>query len=70
MPLPLFAAEIDPRAAVRLSREHDAARWVSLAEARRRVLWESQRRGFDAVRREVLSSRRLAAALEVRPRRV
>jgi hypothetical protein len=34
------------------------------------VLWESQRRGFDAVRREVLGRRDLAAALEVTRGRV
>lgn len=68
--LPLFAAEVPARAAVRLSDEHDAAKWVTPAEAKRRVVWESQRRGFDAVRREVLAIPRLAAALEVRPARV
>jgi len=69
VPLPLFAAELDARAKVRLSREHDAAKWVTLAAAKRWVLWESQRRGFEAVRREVLTNARLAAALEVRPKR-
>ena len=63
--LPLFAAEVAARAAVRLSREHDASRWVSAAEAARRVLWESQRRGLEAVRREVLRGGRLQAALEI-----
>ena len=70
VPLPLFAAEVDARANVKLSREHDAAKWVTLAAAKRGVLWESQRRGFDAVKREVLASKALAAALEVRARRV
>ena len=68
--LPLFVAEVGPRATARLSREHDAAKWVGLAEAKRRVLWEAQRRGLEAVRREVLASPRLAAALEVHPVRV
>ena len=68
--LPLFAAEVGAAAKVRLSREHDGASWVSLAAAKRKVLWESQRRGFDAVRREVLTRKRLAEALTVKPRRV
>ena len=68
--LPLFAAEVDARQAVRLSHEHDAAAWLGSREAARRVLWESQRRGLEAVRREVLGSARLASALEVTPRRV
>ena len=68
--LPLFAAEVEARARVKLSPEHDAAVWVGIAEAKRRVLWEAQRRGLEAVRREVLANPRLAAALEVRPARV
>jgi len=68
--VPLFAAEVEARAAVRLSREHDAARWLDRRAAKRAVLWVSQQRGFDAVRREVLGSRALAAALEVRGGRV
>jgi len=68
--VPLFAAEVDARARVALSREHDAARWVRRRDAERRVLWESQRRGFAAVQREVLAGGALAAALEVRAGRV
>jgi 8-oxo-dGTP pyrophosphatase MutT (NUDIX family) len=68
--LPLFAAELDATARVRLSGEHDASRWVGIGEARRRVVWEAQRRGLDAVRREVIANARLAAALEVRAGRV
>ena len=64
--LPLFAAEVSSSARVKLSREHDDAKWTTLADAARRVLWESQRRGFEAVRREVLTDARLADALEVR----
>ena len=63
--LPLFAAEISPAARVTLSREHDASKWVKAGEAAKRVLWESQRRGFEAVKREVLSEARLADALEL-----
>ena len=63
--LPLFAAEVERAARVRLSQEHEAASWVSAREAARRVLWETQRRGLEAVRREVLGSSRLAKALEV-----
>jgi dATP pyrophosphohydrolase len=70
MALPLFAAEVDPRRTVRLSREHVAAAWLGAPEAARRVLWETQRRGLAAVRREVLASPRLAKALEVTPKRV
>lgn len=63
--LPLFAIEIDPKASVRLSPEHDAFAFVSAGEAARRVLWTSQRRGLSAVRAEVLRFGRLARELEV-----
>ncbi|TMQ52191.1 MAG: NUDIX domain-containing protein [Candidatus Eisenbacteria bacterium] len=63
--LPLFAAEVDPKASVTLSREHDASAFVSPREAGRRFLWESQRRGLEVLGREVLRGGALARALEV-----
>jgi dATP pyrophosphohydrolase len=66
--LPLFAAELAPGDVVRLSAEHDAFAWVSPAAARRRVLWEAQRRGLDAVQREVWNGGPLADALDVSQR--
>jgi dATP pyrophosphohydrolase len=63
--LPLFAAEIGAHEQVRLSREHDAFRFLTAPAAARRYLWEAQRRGLAAVRREVLERPRLAAALEI-----
>ncbi len=65
MVLPLFAAEVKPAARIRLSHEHDAHRFTSAATAGRLYLWESQRRGLEAVKREVLSRPRLARALEL-----
>jgi 8-oxo-dGTP pyrophosphatase MutT (NUDIX family) len=52
--LPLYAAEVEPGAKVRLSREHDAFRWRSLRSAGRDFAWETQRRALAAVEREVL----------------
>uniref|UniRef100_A0A832I217 NUDIX domain-containing protein n=1 Tax=Eiseniibacteriota bacterium TaxID=2212470 RepID=A0A832I217_UNCEI len=66
--LPLFAAEAPQEARVARSREHDAHAWLSARAAGARFLWEAQRRGLEAVRREVLARPRLAAALEVTPR--
>jgi dihydroneopterin triphosphate diphosphatase len=63
--LPLFAAELRATDCVRLSREHDAARFVGVREAARRFLWDSQRRGLDAVRREVLRGGTLERALRI-----
>jgi len=63
--LPLFAAEIGPRDIVRLSREHDAMRFASARTAARLYLWDTQRRGLEAVRREVLGAKPLSRALAV-----
>lgn len=66
--LPLFAAEIGRKDLVILSREHDAFRFLGARAAGSRYLWESQRKGLAAVRREVLARPELARALEVKPR--
>jgi dATP pyrophosphohydrolase len=63
--LPLYAAEVRWGAKVTISEEHEAARFLPRGEAVRRFLWESQRRGLEAVRREVLRGGPLAEALEV-----
>lgn len=65
MALPLFAAEAAAAARVRISGEHDAYAWLSARAAGNRFLWEAQRAGLAAVRREVLLRPRLARALEV-----
>lgn len=63
--LPLFAAEVEPGAAVRLSREHDSFRFTTLATAGARFLWEAQRLACDQIRRQVLPAGDLARALEI-----
>ncbi len=62
---PRFAAEVQPHDTVRLSREHTASAFLPAAEAGGRYLWESQRRGLEDVKRQVLRGGPLAAALEV-----
>ena len=62
---PRFAAETGPGDTVRLSPEHTDWAFLTEAEAGRRYLWESQRRGLEDVKRQVLHGGPLAAALEV-----
>ena len=62
---PRFVAEIGPREAVRLSDEHTESAFLPAAAAGRRYLWESQRRGLEEAKRQVLRGGPLAAALEV-----
>jgi 8-oxo-dGTP pyrophosphatase MutT (NUDIX family) len=65
---PRFVAETGPDATVRLSREHVDWAFLPAAEAGRRYLWESQRRGLEDVKRQILRGGPLAAALEVTER--
>ena len=60
-----FAAEIPAGAAVRRSREHSADGFVTAREAARRFLWDSQRGGLAAVRRQILRGGPRARALEI-----
>jgi 8-oxo-dGTP pyrophosphatase MutT (NUDIX family) len=43
----VFAARVRPGATVRLSHEHDDARWLSADEARALVVWPAYRRAID-----------------------
>lgn len=53
--VPVFAAEVAWTDPVHLSHEHDRYAFVSLAQARRRVLWSTQRQAITALESEVLS---------------
>ena len=64
--LPLLAAEVGPRDVIRLSREHTEWRFVSAAAAARLYLWDSQREGLEALRRQILPGGPRASALELR----
>ena len=61
----MFAAEVKAGDRVKLSREHTDSAFLAPAAAGRRFLWESQRRGLESVRREVLRGGALARALEI-----
>jgi 8-oxo-dGTP pyrophosphatase MutT (NUDIX family) len=65
--LPLFAAEVGARSRVSLSDEHDAFAFLSPVQAGRRFLWDSQRRGIESLKRQVLAGGALAKSLEIRP---
>jgi len=50
---------------VKLSKEHSEWRFVSAGTAARLYLWDSQREGLDAVRRQILPGGARARALEL-----
>ena len=47
--IPVFVAFVDPKAPVRLSREHDSFEWLTLGAARQRFAWPRERRALDDV---------------------
>jgi dATP pyrophosphohydrolase len=60
-----FAAELDSRAEIQLSREHTAYRFMTAEEAARSFLWDSQRAGLAEARRLVARGGERARALEI-----
>ena len=46
----VFAAHVRPDVEPRLSHEHDAARWLSPAEARERVIWPAYREAIERMK--------------------
>jgi len=60
--VPVFAAEVAWADPVQLSHEHDRYAFVTPAEARRRVLWATQRQAIDALGEELFSPGLIASA--------
>jgi dATP pyrophosphohydrolase len=63
--VPVFAAEVAWTDPVHLSDEHDRYAFVPPAEARKRVLWATQRSAMAALRDEVLSGSAGSAARDI-----
>ena len=53
---PVFTAEIDPAAGVRLSGEHEGFRWVDAEHAPGEFMWPNQRRALREIMEEVISA--------------
>jgi hypothetical protein len=49
---------VDPRAELVVSHEHDDARWLPLADARREVVWPGYREALDRVAFDLLDPER------------
>ena len=54
--LPVFAAQIAPRAKVILDAEHDDYRWVDLADVGAHFVWRVQRQAIDIIEQEILGT--------------
>jgi dATP pyrophosphohydrolase len=63
--LPVFVAQLDARARITLSREHDRVAALGAAAAGRRYLWDTQRAALAAIQRQILRGGALAHALEI-----
>ena len=51
---PAFIAIVAPDAPITLDAEHDAFRWIALADADERFMWASERPLLDVIRRVIL----------------
>lgn len=54
---PVFAAEVDPGAEVRLSEEHTHYEWVTWQEAMRRFPWPGQRKALAVIREQFIDAK-------------
>ena len=66
--VPVFAAEVAWTDAVQLSAEHDRYVFVTPTEARRRVLWATQRQAIAALKDELWSGSPGGAARDITAR--
>jgi 8-oxo-dGTP pyrophosphatase MutT (NUDIX family) len=56
----VFAVRVTPDVDPRLSHEHDAVRWLSLAAAHREVVWPGYRTAIERIRDELADPERIA----------
>ena len=54
----VFAVRLRPGIEPSLSREHDGAKWLSLADARAQVVWPAYRTAIDRIRDDLLDPAR------------
>jgi dATP pyrophosphohydrolase len=52
---PFFAVQVNPGMSPKLSDEHESCQWMPYTEARRHLVWPSQRIGLDMVEEFILS---------------
>jgi dihydroneopterin triphosphate diphosphatase len=62
---PVFAAQADVAAEVKISEEHSDFAWLPLAEARRRLVWPSHRAVVDMVDSVIVRGEEAAARLAI-----
>ncbi len=56
----VFAVRVAPEAEVRLSHEHDGARWLALEDAHREVVWPGYRTAIERIRDDLADPARVA----------
>jgi 8-oxo-dGTP pyrophosphatase MutT (NUDIX family) len=64
---PRFVAEVAPGFSPTLNHEHDAHRWIDLADAQRLLLWPGQRHAAREIETAILPGGDTAAALRLPP---
>ena len=56
----VFAVRVEPGAEVRLSHEHDGARWLAIDDAHREVVWPGYRTAIERIRDDLADPVRAA----------
>ncbi|MHB1685767.1 MAG: NUDIX hydrolase [Ignavibacteriaceae bacterium] len=47
--IPVFAALVDSKSQVKISREHSEFKWVSVNEAKKKLAWQGQRKSVEII---------------------
>ncbi|MGB2869212.1 MAG: NUDIX pyrophosphatase [Bacteroidota bacterium] len=64
--IPMFAAEIAPGQEPKLSSEHQEHAWLSLEQARERLVWPSQRKALNIVQKYIVGRQQVSELTEIR----
>ena len=64
--IPMFAAEVNPGQEPKLSAEHQEFVWLSLEEARERLVWPSQRKALKIVQKYIVGRQQVSELVEIK----
>lgn len=63
---PLFAVEVDSRAEIRLSGEHDKFAWLTYRQAIGRLVWPVQREGLEVIQKFIIGGKEVSHLTRIR----
>ncbi len=63
---PLFSVEVDNRAEILLSGEHDTFAWFTYNQAVRRLVWPGQREGMEVIQKFIIGKKEVSRLTRIR----